>query len=294
MSSSDPGPITVPRLARMKERGEKIVMLTAYDAPMARLVDAAGIDIILVGDSVGNVVLGYANTLPVTLEEMIHHTKAVVRGVRRGLVVADMPYLSYHLEIRESVRNAGRLIQEAGAGAVKVEGGRRRVSTIRAMREAEIPVMGHVGLTPQSVHDMGGFKVQGRDSAAALAILEDALALEEAGVFSVVLEGIPAQLASLITERLSIPTLGIGAGPHCDGQVLVLHDLLGISPEPAPSFVRKYAEVGAAIRQACERFASDVRTAAFPSETESYRMKPEVLEEIRSTLEASGRRRWRS
>jgi 3-methyl-2-oxobutanoate hydroxymethyltransferase len=239
-------------------------------------------------------VLGYENTLSVTMDEMVHHTQAVVRGTARALVVADMPYLSYHLGVRESVRNAGRFVQQAGARAVKVEGGRKRARVIRALRGAEVPVMGHVGLTPQSVHDFGGFKVQGRSAAAAREILEDALAVEEAGAFSVVLEGIPSELAALITERLAIPTLGIGAGPHCDGQVLVIHDLLGITPDPVPSFVRRYAEVGATIREACERFAADVRGGGFPARDESYHLKPEVLDEIRAGLEASARLRWRS
>jgi len=294
MSGPLPGPITVPDIVRKKERGEKIVMLTAYDTPTARLLDSAGVDILLVGDSVGNVVLGYQNTLPVTMDEMVHHARAVVRGTSRCLVVGDMPYLSYHLGIQESVRNAGRFLQEAGTRAVKVEGGRKRVEVIRALREAEIPVMGHVGLTPQSVHDFGGFKVQGKTGAAARAVLEDALAVEEAGAFSVVLEGIPAELAALITERLGIPTIGIGAGPACDGQVLVIHDLLGISPDPVPSFVRKYADLGAAIREACIRFGADVRGGSFPAENESYHLKPEVLDELRAGLERFARRHWRS
>ena len=294
MSGPLPGPVTVPDIVRMKERGEKIVMLTAYDAPTARLLDSAGVDILLVGDSVGNVVLGYENTLPVTMDEMVHHARAVVRGTSRCLVVGDMPYLSYHLGIQESVRNAGRFLQEAGTRAVKVEGGRKRVEVIRALREAEIPVMGHVGLTPQSVHDFGGFKVQGRSGASARAVLEDALAVEEAGAFSVVLEGIPAELAALVTERLGIPTIGIGAGRGCDGQVLVIHDLLGITPDPVPSFVRRYADLGAVIREACVRFGADVRGGSFPAETESYHLRPEVLDEIRAGVERFARRRWRS
>ncbi len=294
MSGPLPGPVTVPDIVRMKERGEKIVMLTAYDAPTARLLDSAGVDILLVGDSVGNVVLGYENTLPVTMDEMVHHARAVVRGASRCLVVADMPYLSYHLGTREAVRNAGRFLQEAGARAVKVEGGRKRIEVIRALRDAEIPVMGHVGLTPQSVHDFGGFKVQGRSGASARAVLEDALAVEEAGAFSVVLEGIPAELAALITERLGIPTIGIGAGRGCDGQVLVIHDLLGITPDPVPSFVRRYADLGAAIREACVRFGADVRGGSYPAETESYHLKPEVLDEIRAGVERFARRLWKS
>ena len=294
MSGPRPCPVCVPDLLKMKQRGEKIAMLTAYDFPTARQLDAAGADILLVGDSLGMVVLGYESTLPVTMDEMIHHTKAVVRGTQRALVVADMPYLSYHLSLRDSVRHAGRFVQEAGAKAVKVEGGRKRVRAIRAIRHAEIPVMGHVGLTPQSVHEFGGFKVQGKSAAAARSILEDALALEDAGVFSVVVEGIPAELAGMITERLSVPTLGIGAGAACDGQVLVIHDLLGLTDGHVPSFVRKYAEVGATVREACRHFVEDVRGGKFPSEVESSHLKEEVLEEVRGGLGPAAKRQWRS
>jgi 3-methyl-2-oxobutanoate hydroxymethyltransferase len=278
----------------MKQRGDKIAMLTAYDFPTARRLDDGGADILLVGDSLGMVVLGYESTLPVTMDDMIHHTKAVVRGTQRALVVADMPYLSYHLSRRETVRHAGRLVQEAGAKAVKVEGGRKRVRAIRAIRDAEIPVMGHVGLTPQSVHEFGGFKVQGKSAAAARAILEDALALEEAGVFSLVLEGIPVELAGMITERLSVPTIGIGAGLACDGQVLVIHDLLGFTEGHVPSFARKYAEVGVTVSEACRHFVEDVRCGRFPSDTESSHLKGEVLEEVRAGIGPAARRQWRS
>ena len=294
MSGPRPCPVCVPDLLKMKERGERIAMLTAYDFPTARQVDAAGADIVLVGDSLGMVVLGYESTLPVTMEEMIHHTKAVVRGTQRALVVADMPYLSYHLSLHDSVRHAGRFVQEAGAKAVKVEGGRKRVRAIRAIRDAEIPVMGHVGLTPQSLHEFGGFKVQGKSATAARAILDDALALEEAGVFSVVLEGIPAELAGIITERLTVPTLGIGAGVACDGQVLVIHDLLGFTEGHVPSFARKYADVGATVREACRHFVEDVRGGAFPSDAESSHLKEDVLEEIRGGLGPVAKRQWRS
>ena len=290
MSGPHPFPIQAPDLKKMKQRGERIAMLTAYDFPTARRVDEAGAEVLLVGDSLGMVLLGYESTLPVTMDQMIHHTKAVVRGTLRGMVVADMPYLSYHLGISDSVRNAGRLIQEAGAKAVKVEGGRKRVRVIRAIRDAEIPVMGHVGLTPQSVHELGGFKIQGRGAQAGRSIMEDALALEEAGVFCVVLEGIPAELAGIITQRLTIPTLGIGAGPSCDGQVLVLHDLLGLTEGPLPSFVRKYAEVGETITRACHDFIEEVRSGKFPGEAESSHLKPEVLQEVRSGLSATAAR----
>lgn len=293
MSGPRPGPVTVPDLLKMKQRGEKIAMLTAYDYPTARVLDEAGTDILLVGDSLGMVVLGYESTLPVTMDEMIHHTKPVARAASRGLVVGDMPYLSYQVGLKDAVRNAGRFLQEAGARAVKVEGGRNRARVIRAICDAEIPVMGHVGLTPQSVHRFGGYRVQGRDAAAARGILEDALAVQDAGAFSVVLEGIPAELAALVTQRLTVPTIGIGAGPDCDGQVLVLHDLLGLTPDPVPSFVRKYAELGETIRDACVRFVADVRAGAFPTGRESYHLKPEVLEELASGLDPA-RQRWRS
>ncbi|HEU5179524.1 MAG TPA: 3-methyl-2-oxobutanoate hydroxymethyltransferase [Candidatus Polarisedimenticolia bacterium] len=294
MSGPRPCPVTVPDLLKMKQRGERIAMLTAYDFPMARAVDAAGADILLVGDSLGMVVLGYDSTLPVTMAEMLHHTRAVARGTSRGLVVADMPYLSYHLGLEESVRNAGRFIQEAGAKAVKVEGGRKRAGVIRAIRDAEIPVMGHVGLTPQSVHDFGGFKLQGKSAEAAAAILEDALAVEDAGAFSIVLEGIPAELAAMITERVGIPTLGIGAGAACDGQVLVLHDLIGLTEGHVPSFARRYADVGEAIREASRRFIEDVRNGSFPGPSESAHLKPEVAESLRSAFDQAGKRLWKS
>jgi 3-methyl-2-oxobutanoate hydroxymethyltransferase len=281
-------------LIKMKQRGEKIAMLTAYDFPTARRLDEAGAEVLLVGDSLGMVVLGYESTLPVTVDEMIHHTKAVVRGTRRAMVMADMPYLSYHVTLRESVRNAGRFIQEAGAKGVKLEGGRKRARVVKAIREAEIPVMGHVGLTPQSVHDMGGFKVQGRSAPMARAILEDALALEDAGVFALVLEGIPCELAEILTRRLSIPTLGIGAGPACDGQVLVTHDILGLTEGPKPTFVREYAHLGEETLATGRRFIEEVRAGTFPGEAESTHLKPEVLEALRGSLEVGLQRTWKA
>lgn len=293
MSGPRSGPVRIPDLSIMKRRGEKIAMITAYDHPTARFLDEAGFDILLVGDSLGMVVLGYDSTLPVTMDEMLHHTRAVTRGTRHALVVGDMPFLSYQVSVEEAVRNAGRFVKEAGAQAVKVEGGGSRAAAIRAIREAEIPVMGHVGLTPQAVHRMGGFKVQGKDLSAAREVLEDALAVEEAGAFSIVLEGIPAELAARITERLRIPTLGIGAGANCDGQVLVVHDLLGLSGAEVPRFVRRYASLGPSIREACVRFIGDVRSGAFPAAEESYHLKPEILSELDAALEPV-RRHWRS
>jgi 3-methyl-2-oxobutanoate hydroxymethyltransferase len=262
-------PVTVPEI-RAAKGVRRLVMLTAYDHPTARLLDSAGCDILLVGDSLGNNVLGYESTLPVTMEEMLHHTKAVVRGTRRALVVGDMPYLSYQASRRDAIRNAGRFLKEAGAAAVKIEGGRRRAPLAGALVEAEIPVMGHVGLTPQSVHLMGGYKVQGKRVDEAQALVDDARALEEAGVFSIVLEGIPEAVGRRITEAVGVPTIGIGAGRHCDGQVLVFHDLVGLGTGPAPRFVRRYADLAGVIADAARRFADDVRSGGYPSEAETY------------------------
>jgi 3-methyl-2-oxobutanoate hydroxymethyltransferase len=276
VSDSPTAPITVPTIRAARAQGRRLAMLTAYDFPTARLLDAAGIDILLVGDSVGNNVLGYDSTLPVTMDEMLHHVKAVARGTRRALVVADMPYLSYQTGRRDALRNAGRFLKEAGAAAVKIEGGRRRAPLVRAMVEAEIPVMGHIGLLPQSVHVMGGYKVQGKRVDEARALVEDAQALEEAGAFSLVLEGIPEPVGRRVTQAVGIPTLGIGAGRYCDGQVLVFHDVVGLSPGPGPRFVRRYADLAGVISDAARRFIEDVRTGAFPSEAETYSMPAPV------------------
>ena len=263
-------PITVPDIRAAKAAGRRLVAITAYDHPTARLLDAAGCDILLVGDSVGNNVLGYDSTLPVTMDAMIHHTAAVARGARRALVVGDMPYLSYQTGRRDALRNAGRFLKEGGAAAVKVEGGRRRAPLVRALLDAEIPVMGHIGLTPQSVHLMGGYRVQGKGPDAARALVEDAVALEEAGIFSLVLEGVPEAVGREITQAVGIPTIGIGAGRFCDGQVLVFHDLVGLGPGPLPKFARRYARIGEEIERAARAFAEDVRGGAFPSESEVY------------------------
>jgi 3-methyl-2-oxobutanoate hydroxymethyltransferase len=256
--------IRVPDLKEMKRRGEKIAMLTAYDATMARLFDAAGVDVLLVGDSLGMVVLGYETTLPVTLEATLHHTRAVTRGAPRALVVADMPFLSFQTSVADAVRNAGRLLQEGGAVAVKVEGGQPVVETVRRLVEVGIPVMGHLGLTPQSVHRLGGFRRQATEEDDARQLVEDAAALQEAGAFAIVLESIPAEVARRATEELAIPTIGIGAGPHCDGQVLVSYDLLGLS-NYAPPFARKYADLSEAIASAVKAYAEDVRQGRFPA-----------------------------
>ena len=263
-------PITVPDLRAAKALGRRLVMLTAYDAPTARLLDEAEVDVLLVGDSVGNNVLGYETTLPVTMDEMLHHVKAVARGTRRALLVADMPYLSYQTGRRDAIKNAGRFLKEAGAAGVKIEGGRRRAALVRALVEAEIPVMGHVGLTPQSVHVLGGYKVQGKRGDEARALVEDARALEEAGAFSIVLEAMPEAVGRAVTEAVGVPTFGIGAGRFCDGQVLVFHDLVGLSRGAVPRFVRRYADLAGVIGDAARRFAADVRSGAYPSESETY------------------------
>jgi 3-methyl-2-oxobutanoate hydroxymethyltransferase len=269
-SVAPPTRVTVPAVRAARESGRKIVMLTAYDYPTARILDDAGVDIILVGDSLGNNVLGYESTLPVTMDEMLHHTGAVARAVRRALVVADMPYLSFQTGRRDAIRNAGRFLKEAGAAAVKIEGGRRRAPLVEALLDAEIPVMGHIGLTPQSVHLMGGYRVQGKKTGQARALVEDAVALEAAGTFALVLEGMPENVGRAVTEAVTIPTIGIGAGRHCDGQVLVFHDLVGLGEGAPPRFVRRYARIGDEIASAARRFASDVREGSFPSEAETY------------------------
>jgi 3-methyl-2-oxobutanoate hydroxymethyltransferase len=265
-----PRRVTTLRLRQMKQQGQKIVCLTAYDALMARIFDEAGVDIILVGDSLGNVFQGHETTIPVTLEEMIYHTKAVVRGVRRAMVVTDMPFMSYQVSVEEAFRNAGRIMKEAGAGAVKLEGGERVVEAVARMTAAGIPVMGHLGLTPQSIHQFGSYRVRGTDPKEAEQILRDAKLLEEAGAFAIVLEKIPAELARKVTESLSIPTIGIGAGVYCDGQVLVYTDLLGLTVDFRPRFVRQYERLYERILQAVSQFADDVRAQRFPSEEESY------------------------
>ncbi len=262
--------VTVPQILLMKQKGEKIVMLTAYDWITARIIDEAGIEIILVGDSLGTVIAGYETTLPVTLEEVIYHTKAASRGRKRALLVADMPFLSYQSSIRDAKISVGRLIKEGGAEAVKLEGGKNMADTIKAIVDMDIPVMGHIGLTPQSVHRMGGYKVQGREERQRERIVEDAFAVEEAGAFSIVLEGIPYDLAATITKNLKIPTIGIGAGVHCDGQVLVIQDLLGITFPPRPKFVKAYVNGGEIIRNAVREFIDDVKTGRFPDEEHSY------------------------
>lgn len=281
-----PEKVTVPAVRQSKERGEKLVCLTAYDYPTARIVDEAGTDIILVGDSLGNVVLGYDSTVPVTLEEMLHHTRAVRRGVERALLVADMPYGTFHTGADETVRNALRLIKEGAAEAVKLEGGQKRAPLVKRLVDEEIAVMGHIGLTPQSVNKLGGYRVQGKTAEAARALLDDAKALEDAGAFAIVLEVVPREIAQMITESVKIPTIGIGAGVHCDIQVLVLHDLLGLTFGKLARFVRPYANLREVMTDAISRFAEDVRGGAYPSEAESYGLPAEAAAELRGADES--------
>ncbi|HET7150090.1 MAG TPA: 3-methyl-2-oxobutanoate hydroxymethyltransferase [Candidatus Acidoferrum sp.] len=295
VSNPGNGKITVPDLLQRKtqsagsfSKSPKITCLTAYDYPTARLLDEAGVDVILVGDSLGMVVLGHESTLPVTLEDMLHHTRAVRRGTRRALVVADMPFGSYHTDTAESLRNAVRFVKEAGAEAVKVEGGERRLELIARLTEAEIPVMGHIGLTPQSVNALGGYRVQGKTPDAAEHLLRDARAVEAAGAFAVVLEAVPRELAARITRDLRIPTIGIGAGPECDGQVLVLHDILGLTFSPLPKFARQYADIGKIISGAVREYCQDVRNGGFPSDAESYHAPQPVKEEKEAPVNTDG------
>jgi len=262
--------VTIHTLRKMKERGEKITMLTAYDATFARLLDESHVDILLVGDSLGMVIQGHDTTLPVTLDEIIYHTRAVARGARRAQVVGDMPFMSYQSSIETALDHAGRLIKEGGASAIKLEGGAQHAELVSRMTACGIPVMGHIGLTPQSVHQMGGFKIQGREDGGAARLIADAKALEEAGAYSIVLEGIPTEIAKQVTEAVSVPTIGIGAGPDCDGQVLVIYDLLGMDDEFKPKFVRRYEHLATRIRTAVDAYVGDVKDGAFPSEQESF------------------------
>ena len=273
--------ITIPSLLARKAAGPKIVCLTAYDHPTAKILDEGGIDIILVGDSLGMVVLGYETTVPVTMDEMIHHTRAVTRAVTRALVVGDMPYFSFHLSADETIRNASRFLKEGGAAAVKIEGAsRKRLKLVEAMVGAEIPVMGHVGLTPQSIHHLGRYQVKGTAAEGARRIVDDAANLEKAGAFAVVIESVPVEVAAAVTRSLKIPTIGIGAGPACDGQVLVFHDMMGFSNGYMPKFVRKYADIHGVMSGAVQAYASEVREGRFPDDSTSYHLKPEVAAEL--------------
>ncbi len=271
---------TVRDLARMKAQGEKIPMITAYDYTAARLADAAKIPVVLVGDSLGMVVLGHDSTIPVTMEDMIHHTKMVARGTKEALLVADMPFMSYQIDHAQAMANAGRLLQEGGAQSVKLEGGRQMAETVRCIVDCGIPVMGHIGLTPQSVHALGGYRVQGREIKEAEGLILDAEALQEAGAYALVLELVPAPLAELISRRLTIPTIGIGAGPGCDGQVQVLHDMLGLFTDFVPKHAKQYANLGQTIQEAFCQYAEEVRQGVFPTSKESFTMDPETLREL--------------
>lgn len=269
-SISNPVKITTQTVVEMKQKGEKISMLTAYDFTMARIVDAAGIDVLLVGDSASNVMAGNETTVPITLDNMIYHTQCVVRGVDRALVIADMPFMSYQVTPNEALTNAGRLMKEAGAHAVKLEGGRTVIDTIKKIVDAGIPVMGHLGLTPQSIYQFGTYKVRAKEQAEADQLIEDALKLQEAGIFALVLEKIPSRLSSKVTKQLHIPTIGIGAGQNCDGQVLVVHDMLGMNKNFSPRFLRRYADVESVMTQAVQQYVEDVKTKDFPNEKEQY------------------------
>ena len=276
--------VTINDIKEMKPRGEKVPMITAYDYTSARIVDAAGIPVILVGDTLGQVVLGYDSTLPVTMDEMIHHTKAVARGAKQALIVGDMPFMSYQASTSEALHNAGRFLQEGGAQTVKLEGGVTMAPTVQRMVAAGIPVMGHIGLTPQSVNQMGGYKVQGKTLKAAVRLMEDARALEQAGAFALVLECVPASLARLITERVAIPTIGIGAGKECDGQVQVFHDMLGLFTDFVPKHAKRYANLGETIADAVAEYMSEVKDQSFPSKEHSYYIKEEVLAELQAQV----------
>jgi 3-methyl-2-oxobutanoate hydroxymethyltransferase len=268
---------TILQIKEMKQKGKKIPMLTAYDYATAKLIDGAGVPLILVGDSLGMVVLGYESTIPVTMDEMLHHTKAVVRGTEQSLIIGDMPFMTYHASVSEALHNAARFIQEAGAQAVKLEGGETMAETVRRVVECGIPVMGHIGLTPQSVHQLGGFKVQGKTQEAAIRLVKDACALEEAGVFAIVLEAIPTPLAKLITKKVGVPTIGIGAGPFCDGQVQVVSDLLGLFTDFVPKHAKQYARLSDTIKQAVGDYINEVQAGTFPTDKQSYTMDESLL-----------------
>ncbi len=272
--------VTIRDLRRMKRNGEKIPMITAYDYTSAQLVEQAGIPLVLVGDSLGQVVLGYDSTVPVTMDEMVHHIKTVVRGTQRAHVVGDLPFLSYHADLPEAIRNAGRLLKEGGAQSVKLEGGRTQAETVSRIVESGIPVMGHIGLTPQAVNQLGGYRVQGRSLKDAVRLMEDARALEEAGAYAIVLECVPAQLARMITERVGVPTIGIGAGAGCDGQVQVFHDMMGLYQDFTPKHARQYAQLGQTIVEATRGYIQDVENERFPGDSESFKLSDSVLEAL--------------
>ena len=274
--------VTINQIKEMKQKGEKISCLTAYDYSTAKIVDEVGIPLILVGDSLGMVVLGYESTIPVTMEEMLHHTKAVVRGTKQAMVIGDMPFMTYHISVEQALQNATRFIQEAGAQSIKLEGGVTVADKVRRLVECGIPVMGHIGLTPQSIHQFGGFKIQGRTPEAAIRLLKDAQALEEAGAFSIVLETVPAPLAALVTERIGIPTIGIGAGIGCDGQVQVINDILGSFADFVPKHAKQYAKLTDIVRDAVTEFHNEVTAGTFPTDKQSFSMDESILAELKA------------
>ena len=276
--------VTIQQIQEMKQRGERIAMLTAYEYSIAKLLDAAGVPMLLVGDRLASVVLGYETTIHETMDDMVRHAQAVVRGTERALIVGDLPFMSYQVSVEEALRNAGRLMREGGTGAVKLEGGVTVAETVRRIVQAGVPVMGHIGLTPQSVHQLSGHKVQGRSAEVATRLVADAVALEQAGAFAVVLEGMPTLLAAEVTRRLRIPTIGIGAGPECDGQVQVIHDLLGLFTDFVPRHARRYANLGEQIVDAARRYADDVREGSFPTAKESFSMDAAVLATVEENL----------
>ena len=278
--------ITIPDILKKKAEGKKISLLTAYDYPSGRLIDEAGVDIILIGDSLAMTVLGYESTVPVTMEEMVHHSKAVKRGVRYALMVGDMPFMTYNIGDKETVRNAGRFIKEGGCGAVKIEGGAEMTGTVKALVKAGIPVLGHIGLTPQTAVQLGGFKVQGKDAKSAQRLLDSALALEKAGCFAVILECVPDKLAKLITAKLTIPTIGIGAGPYCDGQALVTNDMIGLFDRFTPKFVKKYADLWPLLLNAFKRYRDEVEGGKFPTEEHSFTMNESELKKLKAKRRA--------
>ena len=272
--------VAINQIKEMKQRGEKITMLTSYDYSTAKIVDEVGVPLILVGDSLGMVVLGYESTIPVTMEEMIHHTKAVVRATKQAMVIGDMPFMTYHISVKEALRNAARFIQEAGAQAVKLEGGVTVAEKVKRIVECGIPVMGHIGLTPQSIHQLGGYKVRGRTQETAIKLLEDAKALDEAGAFAVVLETVPSQLATLVTQKISVPTIGIGAGIGCDGQVQVINDILGSFTDFVPKHAKQYAKLTDIIRNAVAEYNNEVKSGSFPTDKQSFSMDEGILDKL--------------
>lgn len=284
LDGKDVAPVSIPNVQSMKHKGQKIAMVTAYEYTAAKLVDATGIPLVLVGDSLGNVMLGYDSTIPVTMEDMLHHVKAVSRGIKRAMVIADLPFMTYSVNVEDALRNSARMLQEGGAHAVKLEGGVTVATTVRHVVASGIPVMGHIGLTPQSVHQLGGYRVQGKTESEATRLVRDALALEDAGAFSVVLEMVPAPLAKIITDRLKIPTIGIGSGPQCDGQVQVWHDFLGLFNDFVPKHTKRFADLSEIITQALRQYVTEVQDGDFPSDEHCFAMDEKILSDVQASI----------